>query len=383
MTKMSSRIVLILLAAIILLVSIGCMSNPRSETIIISNTEEDQMSDGDSGQSFRVSTIYRLTDSAATDMQTLGWSGKSNLIGLSAASGGSMETGLRVQQLAPPYEQFKPMDSMLPDYNWFALSPDGTRIAYLVKSKTGNALAFLSLSNGKTVQINAPLNAQYQLSSRNLKWSANSRFVSYLVRGEGRGNMQIVVFNVKEETAMYLQLTGLRDFGEVKMVGLSEDGSRALIDTGNMVEMAERVGDEFTVRYDHPSRDEESAWVNENQFAFLGADGTLFQYDCRNGELAVLLEKVDSFEISADRKLIAYTQNEKDTIFAGRLQGNNVLYQEAVYQGVYPVRMSWSPDDSALLVDGRRRSAAAAEQSQAAPETAPPARLLPFIIQFQ
>ena len=146
--------------------------------------------------------------------------------------------------------------------------------------------------------------------------------------------------------------------------------------------LAKREGSGFRVQYDHPSGPNGPYGSTNDQFVFLGGDNTLFEYDRRNGELSVLLEKVGSFRISSDREAIAYTQNEKDTIYAGKLQGNNILYRNVVYQGIVPLQMHWSPGNDALLIDGWKQYARSAEQSM--PTTAAPeAAKQPFIIEFQ
>ncbi|QHW29555.1 WD40 repeat domain-containing protein [Paenibacillus rhizovicinus] len=373
----------VLTAISLLLLTSSCMGNPRSETIIIPAADEDQTNEGDNAQSFQVQTIYRLPALAATDISLLGWTSNADLVGLDAESRASMTTGLRLQRLGKPYEQFKPLDSLIPGANWFGLSPNGRQIAYIAKSTTGTALTLLSLTDGKAVQSAAPPNSEWQLQSRTLNWSGNSRFLSYLVSGEDRTEQRIVVCDSADGQVKLYPLTGLQDFGEIVKVVLSDDGSGALIETGKTVAFAKRSGSGYAVQYDHPSGNGESEWVNDSQFAFLGFDGTLFQYDSRNGELSVLLEKVDSFRLSPDRKLIAYTLNDQDTIFAGRLQGNNVLYKGSVYQGVYPFQMTWSPDGGALLVDGSKRYARSAAQIQPSSEAKPAVDLLPFIIQFR
>ena len=80
----------------------------------------------------------------------------------------------------------------------------------------------------------------------------------------------------------------------------------------------------------------------------------MYVYDRRNHELSILLEKVDSFEFSQDRKYVAYSQNGEDTIYAGKLQGKNVLSAEPIYHGVIPSKMYWSSDHRRLLVNGRK-----------------------------
>ncbi|MBW7460689.1 hypothetical protein K0U00_42155, partial [Paenibacillus sepulcri] len=137
-------------------------------------------------------------------------------------------------------------------------------------------------------------------------------------------------------------------------------------------------------------------WINKDQIAYIGPDGSLYAYDLRNAAVTVLLGRVGSFQLSPDRKYIAYWKGKGSTtkdmrIYAGKLQGNNILNETAVYQGVVPFQMAWNPDNSGLLIEGQKvyaREAGPAQPTQSAPSTVP-SDLVPlhdnqsFIIEFE
>lgn len=94
-------------------------------------------------------------------------------------------------------------------------------------------------------------------------------------------------------------------------------------------------------------------WLNNDQFVFLDTGETLYEYDRRNGELSALLEKVTVFKFSNDLKKIAYSLKDEDNIYAGKLQGKNILYEEPIYHGTIPSEIYWSPDGNSLLVSAQ------------------------------
>lgn len=93
---------------------------------------------------------------------------------------------------------------------------------------------------------------------------------------------------------------------------------------------------------------------SNDQLAFLGRGGNLYEYDQRNGELSVVLERVTAFEFSADKRFIAYKLQDEDIIYVGKMQGRNVLYNEPVYHSILPLNMKWSPDNTSLFMQGSK-----------------------------
>ncbi|MBM7563652.1 hypothetical protein [Paenibacillus sacheonensis] len=375
------RMVTLQAAFALLLLLTGCLNGSRSETIIIPGAEEDRMN-GEAGQTFQVKTIYRLPAAEMKTGQLLGWSGPKTVIGLFLDTMPSQALNAQVRRFSPPYDQAQPLHGINANTDSYELSPDGKLLSGYTKDRHGIALQVVSLADGKTKKISPPNSEPWGLRSRAMKWSGNSRYVSFLTSGSAKGQTNVCVYDTKAGTTKVYPLTGLEDGHYFEGVTLSDDAGGILVETGDTIALGVRSGTGYRMQYDHPAASEGTAWVNNDQFVFLGTDGTLFEYDGRNGVLSVLLEKVGSFRLSPDRQVIAYTQNEKDTIFAGKLQGNNILFRNTVYQGILPLRMDWSPGNDALLIDGRKQYPRSAVQSETA-AAAPAEDYVPFIIQFQ
>ncbi|MCM3628325.1 hypothetical protein M3194_13210 [Paenibacillus glycanilyticus] len=374
-----------MMSVLLLSITAGCMGDSHSETFVIPETEGQQpASEASVGQAFEVKTIYPLPVSSAEEMQVLGWTNGEAVVGHFKANVTATAAPNGLQLLAPPYEKPKLIASTANiDIRLLGLSPDGKRIAGLSESGDGISMTLVPVQGNQIKQIAAPADIQRKMLSRTIQWSNNSRYISYLVAGDGRGQLDIVIYDTVDGKAKLHPLINYSTDNNSATVVLSDDGNRILVDDGKLVTMAKRNEDgSFSVQYDHPSGMAISNWVDASRFMFLGADGTLFQYDARNGELSVLLEKVGSFSLSPDRKVIAYTQTNTQAIHVGKLQGNNVLYQTVVYQGIVPSQMKWSLKGGSLLVDKSNPSAAVAQEISPAP-VAGQDRLQTFVIQFR
>jgi WD40 repeat protein len=395
--------VLSVLLAIIILLS-GCGGGTRSETIVIPSTEDEHVADSGSAP-FQVKTIYRLSIPDTNNDQLLGWTDSESVVGLfQDIPGATRNLTQSLQRLSPPYEQPEMMQNMdIEPWN-LELSPNGKYIAGIKKTKDGNVLKLISLSDGRET-IMATIKPRHDLLLTELTWSDNSRYISYLVtdvatdvatgpvRGQtdvGVATNPVVKMAVYDTTARQVKvypLKGLRNTGSVSEVKMSDDGQSALIVVQNertiSISMGTINGNSFHIKYEHQAGGDQMAWLNKDQFVFLGTEGEIYEYDRRNMALSVLLERVLSFQLSQDRKYIAYSQKDNDTIsiFAGKLQGNNVLYKESVYQGVFPSVMYWSPHNDSLLVNGRKIYSTSRQQTN--PEPSVVSYNQPFIIKFQ
>lgn len=374
-----------LLAIGLLAATAGCIGDPDSETFIIPE-DESPGSGVPIGEAFRVSTIYPLPSQASSGLPVLGWADGEALVGYFAENGASaVPTSVGLQLLAPPYEKPQPLAIGANDGNRPpSLSPDGKLLASWTISPEDASMTLVPLDGSPVQSIAVPQDKNRKMLSRQIQWSSNSRYLAFMTAGDFRTELLVVVCDAKEGTVQQLPLHGFSADGSVSVM-LSDDGNAALLDDGNLVAMAERAEDgSFDVQYDHPSRlGGGSSWMDADRFVFLGSDGTLFLYDTRNGELSVLLEKIGGFSLSPDRLAIAYTRADQEAIYAGKLQGNNVLYQTTVYQGVVPERMAWSLSGGALLIDGRKQPSGAAQEVAPAPVAQAGERLQTFILTFQ
>lgn len=390
----------VLLAALIILLS-GCAGGLRSETIVIPSTEDEHIVDPGS-KPFQVKTIYRLPMSDTSNGQLLGWTDSDSVVGLFQGDpGATRQLTQNLQRLSPPYEQLEMVQNVDVEPSDLELSPNGKYIAGFKKTQDGNLLKLISLSDGQE-EIMATIKPRHDLLLTNLTWSDNSRYISYLVTDvatglvSGRTNMGVatgsaVKLAVYDTTVGKVKLYPLKDLqitGSVSEVKMSDDGQSVLIvlvQNGRNISigMGTINGSSFTIDYEHQAGGDQIAWLNKDQFVFLGTEGMMYEYDRRNKALSVLLEKVLSFQLSQDRKYIAYSQKDNDSIsiFAGKLQGNNVLYKESVYQGVFPSEMYWSPHNDSLLINGQKIYSAARQRTN--PEPSVVSNNQPFIIKFQ
>ncbi|GMK49192.1 hypothetical protein PghCCS26_63220 [Paenibacillus glycanilyticus] len=385
------QIPLLAVSMMLLLALAGCIGDPASETIIIPENERSGM-EVQVGDAFQVDKLYPLPVSGSPGMQVLGWTSGDSVVGEFSDRATSVATTLsnRIQLLALPYEKPQQLANAEGMGNGLlSLSPDGKRIAKVPSPNDGGFLTLVPLDEGPVQKIELPTRS---LPSRHLAWSNNSRYISYLVAGDSREELHIVVCDTADGSAKEMRLLNaktlsggtaiLPENGGTAVV--SDDGGSVLIDNGKEVVAAKRNEDtDFEVLYYHPSGIGGTTWIDSDRFVFLGGDGTLFQYDIRNGELSVLLEKVQSFSLSRDRKIIAYALNDKETIYAGKLQGNNVLLQTTVYQGIVPVQMIWSLSNSSLLVDGNPPLNTTGPRTSASIPAEAEAWLQTFVIRFK
>lgn len=335
----------------------GCTLGSRSETIVIPSKDENH-SDDQGSQQFKVETIYRLPDSD----QLLGWSAPESVIGLFRKANKTEHEMQHLQRFTRPYEEPEMLQRIEVNMAFLELSPDGENIFGMTTSAQGTSLKLISVPDGKETEV-ASFSSNQQMFLQDGTWSNNSRYVCYLLIDAGKGGKASVgVYDTDSGTLKTYWLKNFVAENTLTGVNISDDGRSMLFTMfqfdqsgrNNSIVMGTIKDNEINVQYEHQTGSQLNAWLNNDQFVFLGTEGTLYEYDSRNGELAVLLEKVGSFELSQDRKNIAYSLYDKDTIYAGKLKGKNVLSEESIYHGIVPLQIYWSPDNNSLLIYGRK-----------------------------
>ncbi|GAA0831526.1 hypothetical protein M2277_002840 [Paenibacillus sp. LBL] len=360
----------------------GCANGPRSETIIIPSKEENHTVD-EERRPFQVKTIYRLPDSITDQGELLGWATPESVIGLFEEASRSEGLSLQFQRLSAPYESVETLQAVGNNAMYHHLSPDGKTISGVAKSAEGASLKLITYPSGEEEMVEATTDSTQQLLFEQPTWSADSQYVSYLVMEEGRRLASIGVYDTQAEKAKVYRLKGFDMAGIPIKAKISDDGRMMLIvldqsSNGRIVAMGTINGSVIEFQYEHEIGSDQIDWLNHDQFVFQGMEGTLYEYDRRNQELSILLERADSFEFSQDRKYIAYSLNGKDTLYAGKLQGKNILHAEPIYHGIIPSDMYWSPDHNRLLVNGRKTYVKPRVVKEAKPMD-----LRPFIIEFE
>ena len=200
-----------------------------------------------------------------------------------------------------------------------------------------------------------------------LCWSDNSRYLSYGFAD--KGGRKIGVYDLASGRSKHVQIpSGELGLEALLQVKLSDDGLQAVIvkESGLQPALSRPAGGDLslmlgslsagkiTVEYKHTLGSEDQyAWLNSDQIAFVGTDGTLFAYNRRNGAVSVLQDRMEKFQLSSDRRSIAYSTDDA-AVHVANLQGNSLLNKKTVYKGINPSQLVWSPDSGKLLVQGQK-----------------------------
>ncbi|WP_271725290.1 WD40 repeat domain-containing protein [Bacillus paralicheniformis] len=325
----------------------------RSETIIIPSGEENH-SDDQKTRPFQVNTIYRLPKAG----QLLGWSSPDSVVGFFKGDGTSERTARSLQRLSSPYEKAEIVKGIESNMSNLKMSPDGKRIAGVTLSLSKTSMQLFSPANGKNTEI-ASISASNEVYVQDVSWSNNSRYVCYLVLDVGQGNQtSLRVYDTDSGTLKTYTLNDFAEKDSLTGVNISDNGRDLLLTVlQHSDEYGIRMGtiDGNRIKIQDKRLDSRGGpvWLNNDQFVFLDTGETLYEYDRRNGELSALLEKVTVFKFSNDLKKIAYSLKDEDNIYAGKLQGKNILYEEPIYHGTIPSEIYWSPDGNSLLISAQ------------------------------
>ncbi|MDZ5670448.1 WD40 repeat domain-containing protein [Bacillus stercoris] len=353
---MKTKQLIILSGLILIFVIFAASYNVRkqSETIIIPNKEENQIEVQKSG-SFKVKKIYRLPKAD----QLLGWTASNTVVGFFQQGNDTTErlASQPIQRLTFPFEKPETLQSIERNTANIKVSPDGKNAVGLTISTDRITLNLMSLTHRNKKKIDSfPLIKGAYV--KDISWSNNSKDICYLVIDpEENRKTGINVYNTDSGA---LKTFSLKDFDEkesLSAASISDDGRNVLLTMSHgqqtRIVRGTITNDEIMMKNKRQNSYDEPVWLNNYQFLFLGAGGTLYEYDLRNSELSVLLGNVDVFKISNDRKKIAYSLYGKDNTYAGILQGKNILNPEPIYHGTSPSEMYWSPDGKNLLINDK------------------------------
>lgn len=354
MTKRYSGGVFAALLLAIILLS-GCSAGVQSETVIIPDNETVDNTAQSSG-SFRVKAIYRLPEEYAVEGYWLGWISSDSVAGSFKTAGAPEQFNLK--RLTYPYEHSENIREIRGN-SQMELSPDGKYAAEKSDSNTGTSLKVVPLKQGKEWEINKLSNSGEEFL-QDLSWSGNSRYLSYLVLNVYGSNQNSVhLYDLQTHASKRYPLKNIEEEDTLLSLNVSDDGRSVLLTLfessrpGKTVVMFGKVTDTgIESIYRRETGQEPNTWISNDQFAFLGPDGTLYEYDQRNSELSVVLENVAAYKFSGDKKFIAYSLKTEDAVYVGKMQGRNVVLREPVYHGIMPSNMYWNTDNTKLLIQG-------------------------------
>lgn len=339
----------------------GCSAGPQTETIIISSKEEIINVDQTSSP-FQVKKIYRLPYEYTSSGDLLGWFSSDSVI--ASFKTGSMPERIELKRLTYPFKQSQIITEVKMDDSQMILSPDGKHLSMISTSNSGVSLKVLSFEDGKETEIGKFSN---QIYVQDISWSDNSRYLGYVtIDPSGREKDSLRLYDMESRTSKIYELKDFARGETLISIDVSDDGRGVLftmfpehVDQSRKrsILLGEMTDNKVEKQFSRPFGGKQNAWISNDQFVFLGYDGTLYEYDRRNGALSVILERVSTFRLSPDKKSIAYSLDAENIIYVGKLQGRNVLYIEPVYHGIVPTNMYWSIDNKKLFIQGRNDSA--------------------------
>ncbi|MEO2212776.1 hypothetical protein ABGV40_18190 [Paenibacillus amylolyticus] len=333
----------------------ACSSRFQNETIIISAGNETMEQEQHDLNPVQVKKIYRLPDDNIDKGYWWGWTSSNSIVGTFKKAGFPDQTLLK--QIVYPYEQSKILSEVKMDNTQMMLSPNGSQIADMGITRTAATLELFSLKDKRKTEVDT-FSMKSEKYFQNMSWSDNSQFISYLILDTAAAKGSILrIYDTSSNSAQSYTLNDFNNGDTLLEVKVSNDVQSALVklydSTGKATIVLGRLADgNFESKYRRQIADHQMVWIGNDQFAFLGRDGSLYEYDQRNGELSIVLERVAAFEFSPDKRFIAYKRQDEDIVYVGKMQGRNVLYNEPVYHGILPLNMKWSPDNTSLFLQG-------------------------------
>lgn len=340
-------------AAYVLLAVIvtGCTGALKSKTVIIPDAEESREPQSLS-ETFEVNKIYKLPENE--DGELFGWTDKEHVLGYFGKRGQERS----FEELDYEFKTRQP----LPDIHGFVhgvkVSADGAYASFSVQTGGKEKLMLLRLADQKQTVLREWANKERVVVTGQMSWSNNGRYVSF-VQENGNQEAVIAVYDVTRQETKEFKFTGkTTENDHIYSVQVSDDGASALIFKIAVrqpyIVFGSFQGDAFVSQYEHPVSSEGNGdFVNDDQIVFVGEEGSLTLFDRRNAKITTLLERSGVFQLSRDRKYIAYSKG-RENLYVAKLQGNNIMNEKEIYKGIVPEQIEWSPDNRRMLLTGRK-----------------------------
>ncbi|MBP1989370.1 hypothetical protein [Paenibacillus eucommiae] len=370
----------LMLAIIVLsLLMSGCTKELKSKTVIIPDTEASSEPEK-VNEDFTVSKIYTLSDTGVMNRDILGWIDKNQLLGV---YGEELERSF--ERVDYTFNSRQIAAKLTGNVEGVQLSPDGKYTAFFKNEDAGKKLMLFDLATNKEVVIEG--NEEGLSFNDPIQWSSNSQFVSFGIGGKRGTEGSLYMYDRVHKTTKKYLIPDWRIREAGFGVKISDDGESALwiktVEGQDTLVCGKLVGSEFISESEHPLNIDDGTfdYIFNDQILFVNSAGSLQLFDRRNATVTTLLEqRIGIFQLSMDRKYIAYSKNQEE-IFVAKLQGNTIINEKSIYKGLIPFQIQWSPDNKKILLSGRKlfSRAAPAPAAQESIDSNP----LPFIIEFK
>lgn len=348
----------IILWCIVLIIATGCMSDFKSRTIIIPEDQFANDTDEGSGE-FQVNKIYKLNKQRMSYI--LGWVDNEHVLGADLTALYEKKGEKLSLEKVDYHNQSRQLLSKLERFTTIGdLSPDGSWVSFITQEEGGQRIKLINVQSLQEIVIEEPLSGPHGTDL--LCWSNNSRYISYVKLDSKNKSKSIVVYDVTQSRKSEYALLNREDDEIIFRAKISDNGKHALIvkyrtkEVYSDIELGSLTTNSFASVFEHTlgGGSGNFDFMNDDQIAFIGQDSELILFDQRNESSTTLLEQIDRFALSRDRKSIVYSK-KWDTIYAAGIQGNRVMNAKPIYKGVivFSSQMRWSPDNRKILISGR------------------------------
>ncbi|MBW7461636.1 hypothetical protein K0U00_47025, partial [Paenibacillus sepulcri] len=165
---------------------------------------------------------------------------------------GEARQELSIERLVSPYETPEKLRDVGGNSLFAGLSPDGRYVCTIALADRVYTITLISTSD-QQAKITDTLTSKQLLVSKNLTWSDNGRYVSYMLSDNGQGSIGVI--DTETGTAKRYSLPEWKRSDVIYSIKLSDDGQRVLIVKGGGSRLSFSVGawsgSGFVSQYEH------------------------------------------------------------------------------------------------------------------------------------